>query len=452
MFYHHIIETIGHTPLVKLNIVTKEIPATILAKIESFNPGNSIKDRIGLRMIETAEKNKLLKPGGTIIEGTSGNTGMGLALAAIAKGYKCIFTTTDKQSKEKMDILRAFGAEVMVCPTAVDADDPRSYYSVAKRLSREIPNSFYVNQYDNLDNRRSHYETTGPEIWEQTDGKITHFVAGAGTGGTITGVAMYLKEKNPAIQVWAIDTYGSTLKAFHDTGKIDENEIYPYITEGIGEDIIPKNYDFSLIDHFEKVSDKDAALMAREITRKEGIFVGYSSGSVVAGILQLKNKLKKDDLVVTIFPDHGSRYVAKLYNDEWMRQRGFLEVKTVKDILSAKFNQPLITIEGKEPVANAVAKMKSFGIDQMPVMENEKIVGSISESLLLDLLMQNQDIKNKTVHDVMSKPFEEVSADLSIDKLSNYFNGETTAVIAKDALNIPYIVTKSDIIQALTNS
>ncbi|MFI5135127.1 MAG: PLP-dependent cysteine synthase family protein, partial [Chitinophagales bacterium] len=335
MYYNHIIETIGNTPLVRLNRVLKDVKATVLAKVETFNPGNSIKDRIGIRMVEEAEKKGLLKPGGTIIEGTSGNTGMGLALAAIAKGYKCIFTTTDKQSKEKADILKAIGAEVIVCPTNVDPDDPRSYYSVSKRLGQEIPNGWYVNQYDNLDNRRAHYESTGPEIWNQTEGKITHFVCGAGTGGTITGVAMFLKEKNPAIKVWAIDTYGSTLKAVHETGKIDPDEIYPYITEGIGEDIVPKNYDFSLIDHFEKVSDKEAALMAREITRKEGIFVGYSCGSVVQGLIQMKDKLSKDDLVVLIFPDHGSRYVAKIYNDEWMRDRGWLEVKTIRDIIES---------------------------------------------------------------------------------------------------------------------
>src|SRR4030095_2163547 len=345
MYYNHIIETIGNTPLVKLNKVTKDIKATVLAKVESFNPGNSIKDRIGIRMVEEAETKGLLKSGGTIIEGTSGNTGMGLALAAIAKGYKCVFTTTDKQSKEKADILKAMGAEVIVCPTNVEPDDPRSYYSVSKRLSEETPNSWYSNQYDNLDNRLAHYETTGPEIWNQTEGKITHFVAGAGTGGTITGVAQYLKEKNPRIQVWAIDTYGSTLKAFHETGKIDPDEIYPYITEGIGEDIIPKNYDFSLIDLFEKVTDKDAALMAREITRKEGIFAGYSCGSVVKGLLQLKDKLKENDLAVLIFPDHGSRYIAKLYNDEWMRDHGWLQVKILRDIIESRPRKPLISIE-----------------------------------------------------------------------------------------------------------
>lgn len=325
MWYSNILETIGNTPLVRLNKVTSEIPATVLAKVDSFNPGNSIKDRIALKMVDDAEKSGQLKPGGTLVEGTSGNTGMGLALVAITRGYKCIFTTNDKQSKEKMDILKALGAEVVVCPTDVSADDPASYYSVAKKIASETPNSFYVNQYFNLSNRQAHYESTGPEIWQQTAGKITHLVVGVGTGGTISGAGKYLKEKNPDIQVWGIDTFGSALKKFHETGIVDEKEIYAYITEGIGEDIIPDNIDFDVIDHMEKVTDKDGAIMAREITRKEGIFVGYSAGSAIAGLVQMKNKLKKDDLVVVIFHDHGSRYVAKLYNDDWMRKMNFIE-------------------------------------------------------------------------------------------------------------------------------
>jgi len=449
MYYNHIIETIGNTPLVRLNKVVKDIKATVLAKVETFNPGNSIKDRIGVRMVEEAEKKGWLKPGGTIIEGTSGNTGMGLALAAIAKGYKCIFTTTDKQSKEKADILKAVGAEVIVCPTNVDPEDPRSYYSVSKRLGQEIPNSWYVNQYDNLDNRRAHYERTGPEIWNQTEGKITHFVAGAGTGGTITGVAQFLKEKNPSIKVWAIDTYGSTLKAFHETGRIDPHEIYPYITEGIGEDIIPQNYDFKLIDHFEKVSDKEAALMAREITRKEGIFVGYSCGSVVQGLIQMKDKLTKDDLVVLIFPDHGSRYVAKIYNDEWMRDRGWLQVKTIRDIIESQSNKAIISIEADKNVADAVAMLSANDIDQMPVIENGKMIGSISESGLLSKLMKDHTVKSTAVKEVMDAPFPIVSNDMPIDKLSSIMSKEVSAVITMDSLNQLNIVTKSDIIRAM---
>jgi len=325
MFYNNILETIGNTPLVRLNHVIDDVPATVLAKIDAVNPGNSIKDRIAVKLIEDAEKNGLLKPGGTIIEGTSGNTGMGLALVAIVKGYQCIFTTNDKQSKEKADILKALGAQVIICPTDVAADDPRSYYSVAKKIHEETPNSFYVNQYFNLSNQQAHYESTGPEIWQQTEGKITHLVVGVGTGGTISGTGKYLKEQNPDIKVWGIDTFGSALKKYHETGKFDPAEVHAYITEGIGEDIIPANVDFSVIDYMEKVSDRAGALMAREITRKEGIFVGYSAGSAVAGLKQLKNRLKSTDLVVVIFHDHGSRYVGKIYNDDWMRQQGFIK-------------------------------------------------------------------------------------------------------------------------------
>ncbi len=322
-YYNNILETIGNTPLVKLN-KTVETDALVLAKVETFNPGNSIKDRMALKMIEDAEKNGNLKPGGTIIEGTSGNTGMGLALAAIQKGYKCIFVMADKQSKEKMDILRAVGAEVVVCPTDVPPESKLSYYSVAKRLTKETPNSWYVNQYDNPSNAKAHYESTGPEIWEQTEGKITHLVVGVGTGGTISGTAKYLKEQNPDVKVWGIDTYGSVFKKYHETGKFDESEIYNYITEGIGEDILPENVNFDMIDLFEKVTDKDGAVMARRLSREEGIMVGYSAGSAISGINQLKAKLTKDDVVVVIFHDHGTRYVGKLFNDEWMRKMKFL--------------------------------------------------------------------------------------------------------------------------------
>ena len=323
-YYDNILGTIGNTPLVRLNRVAAELPATVLIKMETFNPGQSIKDRMALKMVEDAEATGKLVPGGTIIECTSGNTGMGLALAAAVKGYRCIFTTTDKQSKEKMDVLRAVGAEVIVCPTNVAADDPRSYYSVAKQLSQEIPNSYWCNQYDNLSNRQAHFETTGPEIWYQTEGKITHLVAGVGTGGTISGTGRYLKAQNPNIQIWGIDTYGSALKKFHETRQFDPSEIYPYVTEGIGEDIIPANIDFDIIDHFEKVGDKEGAVMARRLAREEGMLLGYSAGSAVAGLLQLQDRLKPGDMVVIPIHDHGSRYVGKIYNDDWMRGKGFM--------------------------------------------------------------------------------------------------------------------------------
>jgi cystathionine beta-synthase len=322
--YNNILETIGHTPMVRINQITKDIPATVLAKVETFNPGNSIKDRMALKMIEVAEREGKLKPGATIIEGTSGNTGMGLAIAAIMKGYKCIFTTTDKQSKEKVDALKAFGAEVIVCPTDVDPEDPRSYYSVSSRLEKEVPNSWKPNQYDNPANAIAHYESTGPEIWEQTEGKITHLIVGVGTGGTISGTGSYLKEQNPNIQILGIDTYGSVFKKYKETGIFDKDEIYSYVTEGIGEDFLPENVDFNVIDHFEKVTDEDAAKMTRRIPREEGIFAGNSAGSAMAGLIQMKDRFKEGDVVVVIFHDHGTRYLGKMFNDDWMKMKGWL--------------------------------------------------------------------------------------------------------------------------------
>lgn len=325
MIYNSILETIGNTPLIKINKIARDVPGLVLGKVESFNPGNSIKDRMALKMVEDAEKDGRLKPGGTIIECTSGNTGMGLALAACVKGYKCIFTTTDKQSKEKIDILKAVGAEVIVCPTDVPASDSRSYYSVAEKISKETPNSVWCNQYDNLSNREAHYLSTGPEIWKQTEGKITHLIVGVGTGGTISGTGRYLKEQNPEVKVWGIDTYGSALKKYHETREFDESEIYPYITEGIGEDIIPANIDFDIIDLFEKVSDKDGALMTRRLAREEGLLLGYSCGSAMAGLLQLKDKLDENSVSVVIFHDSGTRYINKVYNDEWMKKFNFID-------------------------------------------------------------------------------------------------------------------------------
>ena len=320
----NILDTIGNTPLIRLNSIVKNIKPMVLAKVESFNPGNSVKDRMALKMIEDAEYEGKLKKGGTIIEGTSGNTGMGLALAAIVKGYKLICVSNDKQSKEKFDVLRAVGAKVIVCPTNVKPDDPRSYYSVSKKIASETPNSWYVNQYDNLSNTKAHYEQTGPEIWDQTDGKITHFVVGVGTGGTISGVGKFLKEKNPNIKIWGIDTYGSVFKKYHETGIFDENEIYPYITEGIGEDIIPKNVDFDIIDKFEKVTDKDAAIYTRKLAKEEGVFAGNSCGAAIKGVLQLSKELKKEHVVVVLLHDSGTRYIQKIYNDDWMKKNKFL--------------------------------------------------------------------------------------------------------------------------------
>lgn len=447
----NILETIGNTPLVQLNSVTKEVDALVLAKVETFNPGNSVKDRMALKMIEDAEADGRLKPGGTIIEGTSGNTGMGLALAAIVKGYKCIFVISDKQSKEKMDILRAVGAEVVVCPTNVEPDDPRSYYSVSKRLGEETPNSWYVNQYDNPSNAQAHYEQTGPEIWEQTDGKITHFVVGVGTGGTVSGTAKFLKEKNPNIKIWGVDTYGSVFKKYHETGVFDENEIYPYITEGIGEDILPKNVDFSLIDGFTKVTDKDAAIYTRKIAKEEGIFVGNSAGSAIKGLLQLKDEFKPDDVVVVLFHDHGSRYVGKMFNDDWMRDRGFLEeeITTAEDLIKDHIDKPLVTVQTEELVSHAIERMRAFKISQIPVRDVNGFVGSVDESALLHSYLGDKNIAEKPIKDIMGTAYPTVKKSASIDEVSKLINKENQAVLVDLENGKHHIITKYDIIRAI---
>ncbi|CAM4280293.1 cystathionine beta-synthase [Pedobacter westerhofensis] len=452
MWYNNILETIGNTPLVRLNTITKEIPATVLAKIETTNPGNSIKDRMAVKMIEDAEKSGKLKPGGTIIEGTSGNTGMGLAMAAIIKGYKCIFTTTDKQSKEKVDALRAFGAEVIVCPTNVEPEDPRSYYSVSSRLEREVPNSWKPNQYDNLSNSQAHYEQTGPEIWAQTEGKITHLVVGVGTGGTISGTGKYLKEQNPDIKIWGIDTYGSVFKKYKETGILDKNEIYPYITEGIGEDFLPQNVNFDIIDLFEKVTDKDAALMTRDIARKEGIFVGNSAGSAIAGLLQLKDKLKPEDVVVVIFHDHGSRYMGKMYNEDWLRERGFLkdEKLTAKSIIAKKEQTEIFTIDCQKTIVEAINTMNTLNISQIPVTQQGMIIGKLAEGDILKALMENPSLKSAYVQEIMSASFPFVDLNTSIDKISALINKENSAVLVEDEAGKFEIITQYDIINAIS--
>ncbi len=450
-YKENILQTIGDTPMVKLNKIAKDIPALVLIKMETFNPGNSIKDRMAIKMLEDAEKRGDIQPGGTIIECTSGNTGMGLALAAAVKGYKCIFTTSDKQSKEKFDILRALGAEVIVCPTNVAADDPKSYYSVAKRLSEEIPNSYWCNQYDNLSNRQAHYESTGPEIWEQTKGRVTHIIVGVGTGGTISGVGKYLKEKNPDVKIWGIDTFGSVFKKYHETGVFDEGEIYPYITEGIGEDIIPDNVDFSVIDHFEKVTDKAGAVMARRLAQEEGLFLGYSAGSAVAGLLQLKEELTEDDVVVVVIHDHGSRYIGKLFNDEWMRERGFLDDEiTVKDILAQKSNELILEVEESETIGATFSLMKDKDISQMPVTRKGKYVGSISESEIINFLIENPKEKaNSPVKEIMGEPFTVVEESLTCKHLCSILDDKPYAVLAQEKSGRMHVITKYDVVKVL---
>ncbi|MEM9921864.1 MAG: pyridoxal-phosphate dependent enzyme [Bacteroidota bacterium] len=452
MYYENILSTIGDTPLVKINKVCRQVPALVLCKVETFNPGHSIKDRMALKMLEDAEKRGDIQPGGTIIECTSGNTGMGLAIAAAVKGYKCIFTTTDKQSKEKIDLLKAVGADVIVCPTNVEPEDARSYYSVAERLSKEIPNSYWCNQYDNLSNRQAHYESTGPEIWKQTEGKITHMVAGVGTGGTISGTGKYLKEQNPNIKVWGIDTYGSVFKKYHETGVFDEKEIYPYITEGIGEDILPKNVNFDVIDQFEKVSDQDGALMARRLAKEEGILLGYSAGSAFAGLNQMADQLTEDDVVVVVIHDHGSRYVGKIFNDDWMRERGFLEEELkVKDLIQLKNGEQFISVDQKDSLRKVFQIMKDKDISQLPVMDHGgSMIGSITESAVLSSLLENPlNNAELDVSSIMGTAFPIVEEEMTCKQLTRYINKKIPAVIAKDKAGTLHILTQYDIIQAV---
>ncbi len=448
-----ILEAIGDTPMVRINRITRGVvKGTVLAKLETFNPGNSIKDRMAVRMIEDAEREGALKPGGTIIEGTSGNTGMGLAIAAVVKGYKCIFTTTDKQSKEKIDALKAFGAEVIVCPTNVDPEDPRSYYSVSSRLEKEVPNSWKANQYDNLSNTAAHYAETGPEIWEQTEGRITHLVVGVGTGGTMTGAGRYLKERNPKIKVWGIDTYGSVFKKYKETGVFDKNEIYPYITEGIGEDFLPKNVDFDVVDHFEKVTDKDAALMTRRIAREEGIFAGNSAGAAMAGLLQLRDRFTDDDLIVVIFHDHGSRYLGKMFNDEWMRAKGFLERTgmTARDLVASGLSGELLAIEGTEPVETAVRLMSQHDFSQISITHQKRLVGSLNETRLYNELVRDPGVKSQPVESIMQPAFPFVDISTPVELLSTMITPENPAVLVRDfKTEKTFIITRSDVIRVL---
>ncbi len=447
----NILETIGNTPMVRLNKVTEDIKATVLAKVEYFNPGHSCKDRMALKMVEDAEADGRLKPGGTIIEGTSGNTGMGLALAAVVKGYKLICVITDKQSKEKMDILRAVGAKVVVCPTDVEPTDPRSYYSVSKRLAEETPNAWYVNQYDNPSNAQANYEQTGPEIWEQTNGKITHFVVGVGTGGTISGVAKYLKEKNPDVKIWGVDTYGSVFKKYHETGIFDENEVYSYVTEGIGEDILPKNVNFSLIDGFTKVTDKDAAVYTRKLALQEGIFVGMSSGSALKGLLQLKEHFKPDDVVVVLFHDSGSRYIGKIFNDDWMRERGYLDEEITKaiDLIQSHIEKPMVTVRTEELVAHAIERMQKFKISQIPVIDVNGFVGSVDESDLFQAYINDSNIAEKPIKEVMGAAYPIVNKEALIEDVSKFITKDNQAVLVDLGNNKYHIITKYDIIGSI---
>ena len=465
MWSDSILDTIGDTPLVRFLKLGRDLPCTVLAKVEFFNPGGSVKDRIGLAMIEDAEAKGQLRPGGTIIEGTSGNTGAGLAIAAIAKGYSCIFTTTDKQSPEKVDVLRALGAEVIVCPTNVAPDDPRSYYSVAERLSKEIPNSFYPNQYDHPANAQAHYDTTGPELWEQTDGRITHFVAGAGTGGTISGTTRLLKEKNPDLKTIGVDPFGSVYAEYWRTGEFKESEIYPYATEGVGEDILAGNMDFSCVDDYVQVTDKASMQMTRRLAREEGLFVGQSCGMAVVGALDWleahRDELTEADVVVVLLPDSGFRYLSKTYNDEWMRRNGFLETPTAltaESVLSARGRtEGVIAVSPTSTLADAIAVMTEHGISQVPVMEGGEIVGSLSERGVLGRLIAAPDASDQPVSEVMAEPLPVVEAALHLDQLTAHLDGSAGAVLVRgeasgDGAPSYQILTRSDLIAALASA
>ncbi len=461
MWHENIIGTVGNTPLVRLQKLTSDFICTVLAKVEFLNPGASVKDRIAMSMIEAAEASGELKRGGTIIEGTSGNTGAALALAAIARGYKCIFTTTDKQSQEKLDVLRALGAEVIVCPTNVAPKDPKSYYSVARRLAEEIPNSVYLNQYDNPGNKKAHYESTGPELWTQTDGRITHLVAGAGTGGTISGSGRYLKEQNPDIKVIGVDPYGSVYFKYFHTGEFDDDEIYPYLTEGVGEDILAENMDFDIIDDYVRVTDRESMQMTRRLSRDEGLFCGQSSGMALAGAIQwmeahTKN-LTEEDVVVVLLPDSGFRYLSKTYNDNWMRNHGFLESKpdlTVSQVLSVrKIGGTITSVAPDETLGDAIRKMAERGISQLPVMDGSELVGSLTESVILNRLIENPESRDEMVRDVMGKPFPIVPRSLHLEHLSAYLEQGSGAVLVEPGDGQNYqIITKSDLISALAIS
>ncbi len=457
MYYNSIIETIGNTPLVKLNTLAKDVKGTVLVKVEYFNPGNSMKDRMALHMIEDAEAQGILKPGGTIIEGTSGNTVMGLALVAIAKGYKCIFTLADKQSQEKIDILRAMGAEVIVCPTNVPPEDPRSYYSVAKKLNEETPNSFYPNQYDNMSNTKAHYETTGPEIWEQTGGTITHLAAGVGTGGSMCGTAKYLKEQNPEILSVGIDTYGSVFKKYKETGQFDEKEVYPYLTEGIGEDILPKNVDFDLIDTFVKVTDKDGAIMTRRMAREEGLFVGWSCGSAVYGALEYaREHMEEHHTMVIILPDHGTRYLGKIYNDNWMKDHGYVEsidFANARDIIASRSHNgtaDLQAVDADQKIGDAIQLLHQKSISQLPVTKDGEFVGSLTDSKILRQLIENPELRDQLVSEVMDPPFQFVALDNTLDVLSSLINKDNKALLVRDDHDKVHIITQHDLLMAMT--
>ncbi len=460
MWHENILGTIGNTPLVRLNRVVAGAPCTVLAKVEYFNPAGSVKDRIGVAMVTAAVEKGDVTPGGTIIEGTSGNTGAGVALAAIAMGFKCIFTTTDKQSQEKIDVLRALGAEVRVCPTNVAPDDPRSYYSVARRLAEEIPNSVHLNQYDNPANEQAHYETTGPEIWEQTDGRVTHLFVGSGTGGTISGTTRYLKEMNPDIKTIGVDPFGSVYYKYFHEREFDERQIYPYLTEGVGEDILAGNMNFERVDDYVRVDDKTSMKMTRRLAREEGLFVGQSCGMVVAGTLDWlranDHSVNADDVAVVIFPDSGFRYLRKTYNDDWMRGHGFLDDPidmTVDRVLKLRKNAQIHSVAPGDTLGDAITCMTEHGLSQLPVIDNANVVGSVTETAILNHLIAHPGARLEPVRAVMGEPFPLVSRQLELTELSAMLDESNGAVLVASGIGGQFeIITKSDLIKTLASA
>jgi cystathionine beta-synthase len=452
-----ILDAIGDTPMVRVNRITKGvIRGMVLVKLEPFNPGNSIKDRMAVTMIEDAERAGLLKPGGTIIEGTSGNTGMGLALVAAVRGYKCVFTTTDKQSKEKVDLLKALGAEVIVCPTAVEPEDPRSYYSVAKKLAREIPNSYYPNQYDNPMNPEAHYLTTGPEIWEDSEGKITHFVCGLGTGGTISGAGKYLKEKHPAVKIVGVDPYGSLYYDFVKTGTTIKAKTY--VVEGIGEDFFPPTMNLKILDDIIQVNDEECFVVARRLAKLEGLFTGGSGGGCLSGALRLAKNLGPNDFVVALLPDTGMRYLSKVYNDEWMRERGYVDAAvqiTAAEVVRAKHAtgkvRELVIARPYQTVFHALKAMKDQDISQIPVFEENTPIGTIYEDQILNLALQGKDLRKLVVREVMSNPLPQVPKTAPVERVTHILSHENPAVFVDMGNSHFEILTKYDLMSTVAS-
>lgn len=455
MWYQSVIEAVGRTPMIRLRNITRGIRATVLVKCENLNPCGSVKDRIGITMIEKAEREGTLKPGGTIVEPSSGNTGLGLAMVACVKGYKVIVTIPDKMSQEKINLLRAFGAEVVVCPTAVAPDDPRSYYEVARRLHREIPNSLHPNQYFNDANPEAHYRFTGPEIWADTDGKLTHFVVGIGTGGTATGAGKYLKERNAAIRVIGVDPIGSLYHKYFHAGVLEDADRSTYLVEGIGEDMLPATMDFQYLDDVRQVNDRQSFLAARRLCRSEGIFAGGSAGSAVHVGLEVARECKPTDVVVILLPDAGGRYLSKVYNDQWMREHQMLEVAvklTAGEIIARKTGGPgdVVRVAPETPLLDAVRLMREHDVSQLPVMRGAEVLGRLSEDAVVEVLLRNPAPDKVIVDEVMGPAMPVVARDAGLEAISLLITKDNPSVLVDLGEGQYDIITKYDLIHSVT--